>query len=111
MIREQIGRMEDKEFSIQWIPSLVGIYGNDEADDFANRAVNLVQLSHMKITYFDALCDVRKRMLDTWLTNYQHYSLLTGRQHFDVQSTVQTKSCFHGTNLNGKEIKKFINRQ
>lgn len=37
LIREQMGRLADRNFTIQWIPSHVGIEGNDEADDFAGR--------------------------------------------------------------------------
>lgn len=45
LIREKITRMSDRIFTIQWIPSYVGIAGNDEADDFANRACHLENIS------------------------------------------------------------------
>lgn len=49
-MRESIGRMEYKQFELQWIPSHVGIYGNEMADDLAQRACHLEEISKIKIT-------------------------------------------------------------
>lgn len=45
VIKEQIERIHDVDFTIQWIPSHVGVHGNDEADDLANRGAWLQDIS------------------------------------------------------------------
>lgn len=50
IITEQASSMANKNFTIHWIPSHVGIHGNEEADDFANRGY-LETVSPLKITY------------------------------------------------------------
>ncbi len=73
-IREQIILMVDKEFTIQWIPSHVGIHdhGNDEADDFAGRGAHMDTISPMNITYSDGLCEVRRLMAADWQLDYEN---------------------------------------
>lgn len=67
IIREQVNRNRMSEsFTFQWIPSHVGISGNDEADDFANRGCHLDNVSKLKITYSDAQCEIKKRMIKDW---------------------------------------------
>lgn len=105
LIREQVNRMKDKQFTIQWIPSHAGISGNEEADDFANRGCHATSVSPLKITYSDAHCEIKRRMMDEWTSCYQFSALSKGRQHFKIQRNVNSKPWFHGTNLNGTEIK------
>lgn len=53
----------DKKFSIQWIPSHVGIVGNEEVDELGNRGTLLEEVSPLKITYSDALSEIKNLML------------------------------------------------
>lgn len=105
LIREQIERMYDKDFIIQWIPSHVGIHGNEEADDYANRGCYLDVTSPLKITFSDGQLVIKKQMFSEWQEKYQHESQLKGRKHFKIQNTVRNKPWFQGYNLNGTEIK------
>lgn len=64
LIREQVFRISDKSFAIQWIPSHVGIDGNEEADDYANRGCLSEVISALKLTYSDVQWEIRRRMIE-----------------------------------------------
>lgn len=83
----------------------MGIEGNEEADDFADRGSHLESISPMKITYSDALCKIKTDIINEWQDDYNHDSLSKGIKHYKLQPKVSTKPWFHGLHLNGKAIK------
>lgn len=87
------------------VPSHVGIDGNEEADDFAVWGSHLDMISPLKIAFSDAQNEIRCSMIRNWNEYYQYSSQFKGRQHFKIQQNVNSKPWFHGTNLNGMEIK------
>lgn len=87
---------------IQWIPSHVGIDGNEEADDYA---IWRRQISALKITYSDAQWEIKNRMIKSWQLDYQQLSLWRGTFHYNVLSRVSIEPWFHGHKFNGIAIK------
>lgn len=83
-IRERISQLHGKIISIQWIPSHVGISGNEEADEFANRGCQLDSTSELKITFSDAFSVIKGRMLTSWQEEYHPLSLTKGKKHFEI---------------------------
>ena len=61
--------------------------------------------SDLKITFSDALHELKRKILEEWQQDYTHGSTLIGKAHFLIQSNIQLKPWFHGTNLNGLAIK------
>ncbi|KAG4079431.1 hypothetical protein HA402_015681 [Bradysia odoriphaga] len=98
LIREQISRLKDTNFILQWIPSHIGLEGNDQADDFANRGCYLEQTSSLKITYVDAQSEIKNELFREWQENYQHTSQSKGNIHFQIQKTVSERPWFMGSN-------------
>lgn len=93
LIRDQIDRMLDKQFMIQWIPSHVGIHGNEEADDFAMRGCFLETVYPLLIIFADMMVEVKNIMLRNWNEYYQFTSQSKGAFHFGIQDKISTKPC------------------
>lgn len=87
------------------MPSHIGIVGNDVADELANRGCYMDDTSNLKITFSDALHELKRKILDDWQQDYTHGSTLIGKAHFLIQDNIQLRPWFHGMNLNGLEIK------
>lgn len=104
-IRERISQLHDKTINIQWIPSHVGIKGNEEADQFANRGCQLNSKSELKITFSDAFSALKSGMLSAWQAEYLHVSLTKGRRHFEVLNNISRRPWFHNHNIFGSAIK------
>ncbi len=54
LIMEVVANIDVKTVTAQWILSQVGIVGNDEANELANRRCHLMEISAIKMTYADA---------------------------------------------------------
>lgn len=63
------------------------------------------RISEMKITFSDALCVIRRKMIDEWQEQYQHSSMFKGTAHFKIQRKISTKPWFNGIVMNGTDIK------
>lgn len=74
----------------------MGTEGNELADDYANRGFYLEHVAPLKITFADALCEIKDQMINTWQEEYDRGSLSKGNKHYKVQGKVSTKSWFHG---------------
>lgn len=104
-IRDEAQQMPDRSVVIQWIPSHVGIGGNNEADELANRGCYANSISEMKITFSDAMWAIKNRMMDAWQNQYELQSRSKGRKHFDILKKISDKPWFRGIELSGAEIK------
>jgi len=105
LIRGEMARMSEKEFTLQWVPSHVGINGNERADEYANQGCLSSTVSKLKITFSDARCESWRKTLREWQEEYQATSARKGKNHYAVQGKVTLKPWFAGTGLNGNEIK------
>lgn len=69
-IRGEIGRI-GKNYVLQWIPSHVGVFGNEEADILANQGTLTKVESELKITFSDAICEFKNSMIRDWQSQYE----------------------------------------
>lgn len=108
LIREEIQRLDKKTVTIQWIPSHVGIDGNEDADDLANRACHLEEISLLKISFSDAYCFIKDLMLQDWQDRYQWDSQFKGQKHYQVMNEVSSRAWFSKLPFNGNEIRSLV---
>lgn len=94
---------------VQWIPSHVGIEGNEKVDTIA------VEKSHEKQSFFngitlgDAVLLSNQEIWNDWTRSYKEKSLNKGKWHASIMDTPGRKSWFKGLQLNPYEIRT-INR-
>ena len=64
---------ENKNITLCWIPSHIGIQGNDKADSEAKKAINKKQ-SNTKIPYTDLRPTINKLITDKWQQQWNSYT-------------------------------------
>ena len=73
------------KITFQWIPSHVGIPGNDRADHLAKLAAESGPVNHPTSSVSSLLGDIRKTTRALWCNRWENG--LNGRSFFDVQKT------------------------
>ena len=81
-----------KKVILFWIPSHVGISGNDRADSAANKARNLSISDHIKIPYTDFKSVIHHYLFSTWQTDWKKD---IGNKLFSVKPSVSSKVPIH----------------
>ncbi|XP_062535231.1 uncharacterized protein LOC134204427 [Armigeres subalbatus] len=97
-------RCTRNRISIQWVPSHVGIKGNEIADFLANEGIRAEEL-HNPILLKDAILwfknDAEKKT-NTW---YVDYSQEKGKKFFEVQQVFLPRPWFYNVELNNNQTR------
>lgn len=65
----------NKAFSFMWVPSHVGISGDERSDSKANEAtISQFSTKIIKITTSDAIKNIKKKIIDVWQNNWNKVS-------------------------------------
>ncbi|XP_053683669.1 uncharacterized protein LOC128733859 [Sabethes cyaneus] len=109
-IVDEILETADKwNISLQWIPSHIGVIGNDIADKLAKRGTIDGQILENKISYKDAYWILKSRKTLKTNTWYNDYAKEKGQTFFQLQPEIKAKPWFIGLTLNGQQVR-LLNR-
>nr|XP_029728542.1 uncharacterized protein LOC115266451 [Aedes albopictus] len=97
------------KIKIQWIPSHVGIEGNEAADRAAVAATRERQTLFNSITLADAKLVSTKEIWENWTNMYKTISEEKGRWHYKIATTPGRQPWFKDMTLNPNQIK-ILNR-
>lgn len=97
------------KFNIQWIPSHVGISGNETADRLANVSSNNTSRIHLtlKIPLTDAKRIAKLKIHELWQQHYDDCPVNIGARHRSIiQSTIPKNPWFKEINLNSSDTRR-----
>ncbi|XP_046803853.1 uncharacterized protein LOC124419265 [Lucilia cuprina] len=96
---------------IHYIPSHLGIPGNELVDEAAKKAVNEGQILQVKWTREEAIREIESRIWKEWEREYTDLSRLKGRQYYRIFPGMNTKPWFSDKSLKLNPIQiKQLNR-
>lgn len=96
---------QQKVFVFQWIPSHIGISGNEIADDKAKIASQLDNCLRWKLTKDDALNLIEKNILDEAEEVFKETIKTKGKNYIHINKNMNKKPWFHKLKFDSKEIK------
>uniref|UniRef100_A0A2M4CUE4 Putative outcast n=1 Tax=Anopheles darlingi TaxID=43151 RepID=A0A2M4CUE4_ANODA len=97
------------EATIQWIPSHVGIHGNERADILAKMGTTSDRIFENKESLKDIIRNLKNQMMVEANQWYTQYSADKGKTLYRVQTVIPTKMWHNKMSLKPKEIR-IINR-
>nr|XP_029719608.1 uncharacterized protein LOC115261838 [Aedes albopictus] len=104
-IYKELCGVRASSIQIQWIPSHMGIAGNERADQEAVSKTNEPQSFFNGITMSDALILSSREVWDNWTTKYQEQSSEKGKWHYKIQQRPNKKIWSKDLVLNPDDIK------
>lgn len=55
-----------KRITLCWVPSHVGVLGNERADELARNSIGTLPISHVSLPRSDIKCDIKRRLRIAW---------------------------------------------
>lgn len=81
--------------TIQWIPSHVGVYGNEKADELATLAFSKNEYHENKILITDAINNFKQQKLAKFNSWYREESTQKGKKFYEIYPTIGKHPWFH----------------
>lgn len=103
-IVKKIKKATNKQITIQWIPSHMGIKGNETADQAAVAATSGCQSDFISLALVDAFNLAKYDLWEAWKTEYSKTSETKGRWYFEIIPEPGRKIWFNDSVLNSEEI-------
>ena len=94
----------NKIVTIQWVPSHIGLQGNEEVDRLAKEATSHGEHYHHVPWYTDLLGDLKEHCIDLWSEYFNERSLSKGIWYKTIQPTLPKSMWFNGTDMCRQEI-------
>ena len=100
-IKYLISSLQDDNCDITfiWVPSHVGILGNDKADDLAKQALNIDNIENNKIHYHSLFNEYKREAVTHAINILRNESLRKGKKYFDLKNKILNKTWFDKLNL------------
>ncbi|KXJ72086.1 hypothetical protein RP20_CCG018980 [Aedes albopictus] len=95
--------------SFQWIPSHVGIAGNEVADQLAREGVNQTTVLEHQLFAKDVMRQIKVQTAESAQRWYQEYSQEKGIRFFTLHQKLHDKPWYHGKSFGGRDIR-LLNR-
>lgn len=94
----------NKEVRLQWIPSHVGLLGNERVDRLANRAVTEGVLFNCLPFYTDLTFNCKKKCTALWKEHFDERSLTKGIWYKTIQPSLTRSPWFAGLEWSRSDI-------
>ena len=96
-------------FSFMWVPSHTGIRGNEKADELAQTALQLENISEYKLHYTDLKYKIHHELRSDWIATWQKMSESSGRGYAKiVENTPYSKPWFAQSKLSRRHVTTII---
>jgi ribonuclease HI len=73
-ILQELNKMPFKKVTLEWLPSHVGIAGNEEADRLARQSLKLSTVTKLSPTLYDQLNNINSHYLNSWQQLWSTFS-------------------------------------
>nr|XP_029707775.1 uncharacterized protein LOC115254425 [Aedes albopictus] len=110
IIQDTLEKAKRWKASIQWVPSHVGLEGNEVADLLAKHGTgeNAREIAN-KLSDKDASWKIKQIVKETSNNWYKTYAEEKGQKFYQLQNTIESKPWFHGRNFDNRETR-LLNR-
>lgn len=103
-ILDSISTLKNKSVILQWVPSHIGLFGNEEVDRLAKEAITDGIYINCLPYYSDLIYTVRGRCMDLWREYFDERSLSKGIWYRTIQPCLSRLPWYVGADMHRSEV-------